>query len=397
MKAKGILGGVSALAALSLFLLALSPQAASEQKPNESAKPHWEVLYQEDFESLPDFDSPAWQPDTYPDDGPFSDNGVYFQNRGVKPPVAYRISQAFGQEGWLTIESYTRHPKTPLNQLASIVEDPSGRRNNRVLRLKSLRHTDATVIRPSRPLPERYRVSLRVGYADWGDGLGGKNGYDGDEDLGPWLKAKASKGNGYYWLAILDAPPRPHNSVYIHHHRKVVVDSDNHYPVWMEIFDGEKFVPSGRHPIMMFALDGRGYTHPLVGKPFLSYSAGRWQPSGEIRAVDSYKDEIWYTVSIMRDAERYTIEISGDFQYGGARSYKGEISPADNCIWHYNRPGEEARGECIDEGTTPELPGFPLWPAGRGWPDYFMFGDPHANSYEGQVHYDDLRLEVWKD
>jgi len=39
----------------------------------------------------------------------------------------------------------------------------------------------------------------------------------------------------------------------------------------------------------------------------------------------------------------------------------------------------------------------PRWPAGQGWPDYFMLGDPHANFYEGEVHYDDIRLEVWRD
>jgi hypothetical protein len=25
----------------------------------------------------------------------------------------------------------------------------------------------------------------------------------------------------------------------------------------------------------------------------------------------------------------------------------------------------------------------------------FLFGDPHTNYYEGQVFYDDVRLEVW--
>jgi hypothetical protein len=34
---------------------------------------------------------------------------------------------------------------------------------------------------------------------------------------------------------------------------------------------------------------------------------------------------------------------------------------------------------CALESTVPQ------WPAGEGWPDYFMFGDPHANYYEGQV------------
>jgi hypothetical protein len=67
------------------------------------------------------------------------------------------------------------------------------------------------------------------------------------------------------------------------------------------------------------------------------------------------------------------------------------------CIWHYNRPGEKAREECLDEKSLPELPGFPLWPAAKGWPEYFMFGDPHSNYYEGQVDVDEVKLEVWQD
>jgi hypothetical protein len=89
------------------------------------------------------------------------------------------------------------------------------------------------------------------------------------------------------------------------------------------------------------------------------FSAGQWQPSGTIRAVDSYQPGTWYDVTIERD-----------------------VDPA----------------ACIDETPFAESQSpVPRWPAGQGWPDYFMFGDPHANFYEGQVHYDDIRLEVWRD
>jgi hypothetical protein len=30
------------------------------------------------------------------------------------------------------------------------------------------------------------------------------------------------------------------------------------------------------------------------------------------------------------------------------------------------------------------------------WPDFFMFGDPHSNYYEGEVLYDDVTLELWR-
>jgi hypothetical protein len=51
----------------------------------------------------------------------------------------------------------------------------------------------------------------------------------------------------------------------------------------------------------------------------------------------------------------------------------------------------------VDEGHLPSLDAsFPNWPAGVTWPDWFMFGDPHTNYYEGDVLYDDVRLEVWR-
>jgi len=60
-------------------------------------------------------------------------------------------------------------------------------------------------------------------------------------------------------------------------------------------------------------------------------------------------------------------------------------------------PALPASSPCIDTGHYPSLDGtFPHWPSTKGYPDYFMFGDPHNNYYEGFVHYDDLRLEVWK-
>ena len=363
------------------------------QPPSPSG---WVTLYEENFESLPDFGAPTWARDTYPDDGPFSDNGQFFRNQGITPPTAYRISRPFGKDGWLTLESYSRDPQTQLNQLALLGADPDGP-SNRVLRLRSIRHTDATIVRPTAALPARYRITVRVGHPAFGDGLGGNNGYSGGELAEPWRQGSATSENGFYWLSILDGVPRPHNNVYIHHHRKVTVDSDNHYPAWMEIFDGRSFVSSGRHPVMMFALDGQGATEPWTGKPFLSYSGGTWQPSGKIRAVDAYKDRTWYTVVITRDLDGYTLEVSGSFEFGGLRTYKGQIRTADACIWHYNRPGETARSACLDETSLPGLAGFPLWPANQGWPEYFMFGDPHSNYYEGQVHYDDLKLEIWKD
>jgi hypothetical protein len=360
----------------------------------------WVVAYHEDFESGAGLaHQPAWRPDDHPDGDPFSDGGAYFRARGITPPPGFRLSAPLGKDGWLRVESYTRSEATAFRDLLAVVPDPGGA-SNRVLRLRSPAHTDATVLRSSQPLPQRYRVSLSVGFADFGDGLpGSSNGYDGGERAEPWRDTSATDQNGFYWLAILDTAPLPRNNIWIHHHRKVVIDSDNHYPPWMEIWDGEEFIRSGERPIMMLGVDGQGAVARVEnGKPFLSWSAGRVQPSGAIRAVDSYLPGTWYRASIERTEHAYVLEVSGVFRYGGERTYRAVFDLREHCIWHYNRPGEVARPECIDE--TP-LEGShspaPQWPAGLAWPDYFMFGDPHINYYEGQVYYDDIRLEVWRE
>ncbi len=359
------------------------------------AAPGWHTLYAEDFESGA-LALPAWAPDPVPDDGPFADQGKFFTNQGIQAPVAFRLSQPFGQAGWLTLESYTREGATDPGALASVVVDPANPANH-ALRIASPHHTDATVVRPSQPLPDRYRVTVRVGFADFGDGLAGLNGYQGGETAGPWLPGSATGQNGFYWLAILDAPPRPHNNVYIHHHRKVVMDSDNNYPPWMEEWNGSAFVPSGEHPLMMFALDGKAPDTELYGRPFLPYSDGAWQPSGTIRAVDQYLPGEWYTASIERDGTQFTLSVSGRFKYGGDTSYTATLDAAAHCVWHYDRSAAEDASACVDPSYFPDLgPSFPEWPAGATWPDWFMFGDPHENFYEGSVLYDTVRLEVWQ-
>jgi hypothetical protein len=357
----------------------------------------WAVSAEERFDApLP---AGAFTVDPVPDDGAFSDAGVFFTRRGVTPPRAFRASVPFGAGGWLTAESYTRREGAQLAELAEVVPDPVDP-GNRVLRVTSREHTDATVIRPTRALPARYRVSLRVGFPAFGDGKPGLNGYTGGETAGPWWPTDdATRQNGFYWVTILDTQPRPHNNTFIHHHRKVVVDSDNHYPPFLEIWDGARFVASGEHPVMLFALDGARPGDERTGPPFLSWAAQAWQPSGAIRAVDAYLPDTWYRATVERDGPRYTIEISGRFRYGGERSYRATIDAAAECVFHYPVDAAEAAGAagCVDEGTFASVaPGNPRWPAGGAWPDWFMFGDPHVNYYEGHVLYDDVVLETWR-
>jgi hypothetical protein len=353
---------------------------------SKAANAAWQLRFGEDFQTVESVHVVAWRSDAKPADGPFSDTDDYF---GGTPPSAFRLSSPLGQHGWLMAESYTRDENTVPGELLSIVEDPQ-QPGNRVLRLRSPQHTDASIVRSAAPLPARYRISLRVGYPQFGDGQG-LNGYHGDELAEPWADGPAISENGFYWLAILDTVPRPRNHVWLHHHRKAVIDSDNHHPPWMQIWDGNRFVDSGRHPIMMFVVDGRGAANARTGKPFISYSAGAWQPSGLIRAVDRYLPNQWYEVSIERGENHFRFSIRGKFAFGGQHTYTTGIDYRQACVWHYNLPGQPLAPACRRVSAAD----WDAWDGDGGWPDYFFFGDPHVNYYEGEVHYDDIRLEVW--
>ncbi|MFO0677010.1 MAG: hypothetical protein U0169_10765 [Polyangiaceae bacterium] len=356
----------------------------------------WVVAYEEGFEGGPLVDG-TWDAAPRQEDDPFADDGAYFRARGVVPPKVFRASRPLGRDGWLTIASAARSQGRAPGDLARIASAPDDPRNHALL-VRSPEHTDATLVRTREPLPKDYRFSVRFGFPRFGDGKPGRNGYDsGHETAEPWSADRAVEQNGFYGLAILDTTPEPHNNTWIHHHRKVVVDSDNHHPAWMEIWNGSRFVESGEHPVMMFAVDGRSPGgSERAGKPFLSYAARAWQPSGEIRAADAYAPDRWYRVTITRKDDRFTLAVEGAFAFGGITRYEGTLDARANCVFHYNRPGEAAP-HCTDDGTWPALDGGPPhWPANGGWPDFAMFGDPHENYYEGEVFYDDVRLEIWE-
>ncbi len=338
----------------------------SQTAPPVARRPGWHVLDDENVEGPAPFLSgaPAWTPDTHQTDDEFSDGGAFFQRQNVKPPAAFRAEAPFGKNDWLTAAAYSRSDKTDFSTLFSVVPDPANPANH-VLRVASPKSTDGLVIRSTAKLPDRYRVCVRAGYASFGDGKSARNGYAGNETSAPWGNDPSSSENGFYWLTILDATPRPHNNIWIHHHRKVCIDSDNNTDAWTNIWEGHSWVADGQHPIMMFGLDKDSDDHGLTGRSFLSWSNGALQPSGEIRAVDAYKDSTWYTACIERNPANFVLSISGDFKFGGQQTYIATI------------------------------PVKLVYAAEPGVPDFFMFGDPHNNYYRGSVYYDDIKLETW--
>lgn len=359
----------SCLALLCAPLLALHAQTSAVQDSDRQAKQgSWHLAYTENFEAGSPFAAaPMWSLDSYQNTDKWADGGAFFRQQGITPPLAYRIEAPFSTGGWLSVAAYSRSNSTSFNDLFQVVPDPANPANH-VLKVSSPVHTDGLVIRSTNPLPSQYRVCLRVGFAAYGDGVaGGLNGYLGGEAAEPWLNNTAMDENGFYWLSIIDATPRPHNNVWIHHHRKVTIDSDNNTEAWTNVWEANNWVADGQHPIMMFATSKEGPDDNDNGRPFLSWSQGTLQPFGDIRTADAYNDNTWYNACIERNTKNFVLTTSGNFKWGGQQTYVGTIPVKD----------------VTETANT--------------IPDFFMFGDPHNNYYRGSVYYDDITLETWQD
>lgn len=333
----------------------------------------------ERFDQFPFHQVPDWKYDTAVYQGPYSESGEYYQEQNIISPPAYRNTIDIGKGNWLVAELYTRTADPIVLDYLDVTSDPDNA-NNQVLKISTPDHTDGVVLRSKNPLPPKYRISLKIGFANYGNETE-LNGYsDGNERAGPWRDLPSVGHNGFYWLAILDSPPKPHNNIWIHHHRKFVIDSWNR--------------KGFNNTVNVIALDGKSETHQEFGKKFISYVDGYWEKISDI-PVDYYLPEEWYTVTFTRTALYYEYAIEGRFKNAGQTIYTDRIDYRANCIYHYNQTPEELEPGCIDNRQQIfSGKNFTAWPENSAYPEYFMFGEPHINYYEGSVLVDDITLEV---
>ncbi|AUX39007.1 hypothetical protein SOCE26_003890 [Sorangium cellulosum] len=397
------------------------PAPDPPQQPAPAATPaagvRWRLVHHETFDT-PFQEPAAWTEDTYGPASPyhvdaFDDDGAFFITRagetfrqGLRRFRSFRKSFSYGEGGWLTVELYGRDSdRDGVPETGGRFEAAGGK-----ARLVSARHYDGAILRSTRPLPARYRVEVTVSNIDFGgprEGRwrhGGKvNGYDGDELADPWrfsnestTPLSATFGNGVYFLCITDyARPAPHNNVLIHHHRKVVMDTDNNFGdtgPWSAVWDPATGRPEqdGARYVSMIWLRGDAFGSPWNGNRFTSYTPGGWQ-DGPI-FVDKYLDREAYVFTVERDGRGYAMSAAGTFHHGGRTTYAARRGFREPPVtWHYNqRPDEyEAprHNETVTFGET-----FETWPEGSAYPDHFFFGDPHINYYEGTAEFDDLKL-----
>ena len=375
-------------------------------------KASWILKYHENFNTK--FNEPtSWRKDTNPnaDDEFHGDDGIYFKQAYKNTFIndmskfdGYRKSYTYGEDKWLTVELYSRGNPDGSGISGSKFTTVGGK-----ARLTSPEHTDGGIIRSTKKLPDTYRVEVKVSNINFGgktNGSWGTNGYTNSrESAKPWTNDTASKENGVYFLCITDyMNPKPHNNVFIHHHRKVVMDTDNNTSGWSYIWNPNirGFEKDGDRYVNLVWLNGEAFGSNDNGNRFVSYTPGGLQTTdSQSRFADKYIDKETYTFTIERTPKYYKMSITGKFVYGGKTTYsytKPHVDKKTNIsTWHFNQNPKELgnytpNNDKIDytyDGVTKTLS---TWPKNSSYPDFFFFGDPHINYYEGSCDYDDVKL-----
>ncbi len=128
-----------------------------------------------------------------------------------------------------------------------------------------------------------------------------------------------------YFLCIVDfINPAPHNNVFWHHHRKVVMDTDNNNysgGAWSEVWNPQqqRFEENGNHYTALIWLRGDDFGSDNNGNRFSSWTTQGWQYGAKF-IVKFLADET-YVFTIERNQDAYMMSISGKFFYSGQRTY----------------------------------------------------------------------------
>ena len=438
--------GLAASLALSSLVAHSAPQ------PVEKSHGHgaWRLVQAENFNKplRPRADS-GWFPNkdeagTAYDVDAYDNDGEYFQTFGGEAFASnlaqldlYRRSYVLGRGGWLTVELAARDRDGD-----AVPDNLPAFRRTRARGLGSVGtfdvpdHNSAVVLRSTNPLPKEYRIEVKLRQIDMGGQRGGswdhgglRNGYTTTGHCKtnfPWPGSPSADhspaecdwydvttdSNGFYFLSIMDHPIAPHNNVFIHQRRKVVMDGYFRYRYqgmglrYCDPTTGE-FQPyewgSGNGVNMLFMTPERRYSSS-PGTQYLMHSeCGTAYGGGIVSQVDLVPERmpgITYTFAIERRDGQYTLEVSGYFRHvGWARyRYSQPFDDGEHPIHHYNQTPQEYDGrynrDWVYQAGDRTFTDPDIWPKGSAYPDHFMIGVPHMNFYEGTASIEDLRLYV---
>ncbi|WP_222720815.1 hypothetical protein [Actinomadura sp. HBU206391] len=364
--------------------------------------------------------------------------------------ATYRKEFQVGKDGWLTASLSARD----WNKDGQIEAPPSIttkklRGGGSVAELNVPDHTGGAIFRPTNKLPQKYRVEYKLKTLDFGGKRNGSieydgriNGYskEGCKTQHPWGEGSRSPGwngdasspycdwqdvregpygyNGFHYMSIVDfADPAPRNNHFWHYRRKVLMDAFSQHPDRVGTGTGGRvcnsdtgeyynYRDSNFNTVNMW-ISGLPNWRPgkggLAGNSqwFMSSCSGgvaEQQLSSAAELQPELMPNQYYTFAIERDATGYTLEASGNFARVGQKTlrFHRPFIVGNAPTWHYNQTPDEYDGRFNntlvqnDNNGTREWPD--QWPAGSGYPDYFVIGDLYTNVYEGSASLTDIRL-----
>ncbi len=192
---------------------------------------------------------------------------------------------------------------------------------------RSNSYLDSAIIRSTRPLPPRYKISVVAGDIQYDLANIAKLPRDPQYSEGP------PNENGCYLLSITDALPNEHHTNdWWHQHRKVVIDVDNN--IW------GNGMP---RPIFMVYFD--------TANKLRSWNGATRAWTSNWRKGVQYQPGKYYRVEIERTDEAFIFSVSSE-----AGALLQQASTPLSTVWHAD---------------------------GEKYPEYFVIGDPHENYYQG--------------
>jgi len=387
-----------------------------------------------------------------------NDYGPTWSSSVLRSFVTYRKDVTFGQDGWLTAALSGRdwnNSGTPQNAPTISTERLAGQGN--VLNLNSPDSYDGAMLTTTQALPPEYRLEYHLKTLNFGGQRNGSIFYDGKENgytptpgecktQFPVAEGIGTRGwnstvtanpcdwqsvtngpfgyNAFHLLGIVDFQhPDPANLHFWHYHRKILMDSFAQHPDRIGSGTGGQvcdpttntfynYSASTYNVVDMWVNGLPNFTPPKGGitgnsQWFTSTCSGgvpssRVSPSAAAEMQPELMPNSDYVFAVERSSTGYTEEVTGDFLKGGRmtlRFYTPFIGGATP-IWHYNNVPAQYDGRydrtLVQNGefNTEQWPN--QWPAGSGYPDYPVIGDPYTDAGEGNATVDSIKLFVPK-
>eukprot|EP00546_Thalassionema_frauenfeldii_P013173 CAMPEP_0178927200 /NCGR_PEP_ID=MMETSP0786-20121207/19037_1 /TAXON_ID=186022 /ORGANISM="Thalassionema frauenfeldii, Strain CCMP 1798" /LENGTH=498 /DNA_ID=CAMNT_0020602569 /DNA_START=199 /DNA_END=1693 /DNA_ORIENTATION=- len=408
----------------------------------------WKLIHEEDFSSSDTktkltTDRNPWMVDKYeePFDTIMDDPGLWYINdygpaftEQLDSFDTYRKEILFGTDDWLTASLSARDwNKDGVIETEPVLKIETSTNEKSVLTIEVDDHTGGAIVRPTKALPDEYRIEFKLTMIDFGGKRNGSieydnrvNGYSavGCKTQHPWGEGSKSQGwtgnasvsycewqdvrrgrygyNGFHFLSIVDfANPAPRNNHFWHYRRKVLMDAFSQHPDRVgdgpggqvcNVITGEytAYRDSSFNTINMW----------ISGLPNWRPGKGGLAGNKQLFMTSCNGGVATRGVASAAELQPEVLEIGsvGNFSnvdFQTLRYYRPFVVD-DEPIWHYNIKPEEYDGryngnlQQIDYNFG-NMTWHDQWPAGSAYPDYFVIGDLYTNVYEGRASLTDIK------